>query len=977
MATVTSNGSASIEGLMANLQTFKYNPSAMQRVILDHLEEITDGKVNIVDPTNPFVFLLEASCVNTALAITESTSNLRKQYASLALTDNDLYSHMSDKDFLNRFATPGTVNFTVVFQTSEVLNKMVYDSSEECHKAIIPRDSYFTVGELTFTLQYPIVLRKYANGTVQVSYDADIASPIDSLTTNQIPYLTRTDGNNVSWFFFTIPVRQMEIVSEFYALQRSTPFSKDIIFKDQFYFVRAYYRNAATNNLWTEIKTTHSDQIFDPLAPTALVKVYDDYINMSLPIIYQTSGLVSGEIRFDVYTTKGDITTDLSGYKVSAFSMNLRAIDEERDINDYTNAMIGMSYYGFSAEVVSGGSDGLSFEECRSQVIDNSTGQQQVPITNVALGSKVSYNSFDLIRNSDVVTNRIVLASRKLPTPTNTKLLTAANIGISTFISSLQNLREHADVLDNTSRLTIRSNNLFIIENGVVRLLTRAEVDAVYALNKTEMIADINAKQYIYNPYYYVLDNAEKEFEVRAYDLDQPALKNLNFISQNQTLQLVVNTNSYRIDKVSAGYLITVSTKSGNFYKQLAHGEVGMQLGFYPVGESSQAFINGTYAGLTADEERIFEFLIETNHDLNSSGNICITNARMFTNESIELWMSLNGLIDLYHTTTSQPSTYKADESDAKLGKFLLPVGSMGNTHEQLTVDLGVALKNLWTRSRTVPGGMTYETYDHDVPMVYERDVYEVDAVSGLSVVYDSVKQEVVYKIIHHQNDPVLDNDGNQVWKFRKGDIKLDINGKPVTVNGLSLDKEMDILFVDGKYFFADDSKFASYKTEIAKILTTWVSQNIADIQKVLLEKTKIYFYPKTTLGSVLVFTPDDGEVHVDSEQSLVLDLYVTADIYKDSAIRSRLKNYAIKTLDDMIGQTTVNVTEVETELKAVLGDSVKAISLSGLGGSNNYRILTLADEHNRLCVKKSIQQQQDTTLIISEAVTVEFHKVS
>lgn len=974
MAELQGVSSATITTLLANLDTYKYNPSAIQRVWRNYLKEVTNGEVSIVDPTNPFVFLLEASAVNTSLAVSESLSNLRKQYVSLAQTDDDLYAHMSDKDYLDRFSNASTANFTFVFQTSEIINKLLYDSSEDCYKATIPRDSSVTVGGMTFTLQYPIDIRKFPNGTVQVSYDATIDSPIDSLSTNQISYYTRTDSNNISWFSFSVPLRQFAITSTTFALTKGTPFSQDIAYSDQFFYIRAFYQNTASNNKWVEIKTTHSDQVFDSSVPTALIKVLNGVVNVSLPVIYTTQNLVSSSLRFDVYTSKGGITTDLSGFKTDAYTVSFRAIDEIRDLNDYTTAAGKLSYTAFSLDVTQGGSDSLSFEQVRERIINNTTGEQQLPITNVALDAHLTSNGFDLVKNVDVVTNRIFLAMRKLPAPANTKLLTAANIGIGTLTAATAVLQAHPSVITNGDRMTLLSNTLFLIENGVVRLVTSAELATLRTMSDLLLVSDVNSKQYVYNPFYYVLDNSESEFEVRIYDLDRPTLSKMNFMEQNQSLNLIVNTDQYTIEKIATGYRLTFSTRSGNFYKQVADGEVACQIGFVPTGESSLAYINATQTGLTTANERIFEVLIETNHDLNTSDNICVTNAKMFSNENVDVWMSLETVIDIFHTTTSRTTSYTPIDSDSSIGKFLLPNGSMANTHEQLQLTAGSSLSNLWSRSRTVPAGQTYQTYDHDVPAVYERDVYEVDPVtnSALSIGADG---KIAYKITHKQGDPVLDASGKQTYSHKKGDVVL-TDGKPTIIEDLRLDKEFDLMFIDGRYYFATDSAFASYRGEIAKVLSSWITEELSDTQDILLDNSRIYFYPRTTLGQVLVYTPNNGQDHITSEQALVLDLYVPESIYKDSDIRTRLRSTAITTLDTAIGEASVNISEIEQTLRATYGDSVTSLSLSNLGGSKNYRVLTLADEHNRLCIQKTLQQQQDGTMIISENVTVNFYQV-
>ena len=44
--------------LAERIAVLQANPAAMQRMMLRTLEDITNGEVIIVDPTNPFIFLI-------------------------------------------------------------------------------------------------------------------------------------------------------------------------------------------------------------------------------------------------------------------------------------------------------------------------------------------------------------------------------------------------------------------------------------------------------------------------------------------------------------------------------------------------------------------------------------------------------------------------------------------------------------------------------------------------------------------------------------------------------------------------------------------------------------------------------------------------------------------------------------------------------------------------------------------------------
>lgn len=975
MAEITNYTSVSISELMANLDRVKYNPSGICRTIFDYMDEVTNGTVDIVDPTNPFVMLLESAAVGTALAVNENLVNLRKQYPSLAQTESELYMHMSDKDFLDRFATPSQTTFTFMIQVQDLLGKMVYDATENCYKATIARDTVFTVDTVSFTMQYPISIRKFDNGVVQVSYDSDITSPLEILTSNIIDYQVRNDAESVAWMFFDIRVKQIATDSVTFPLQKSIAFSQDIPFTDQYYYLRAFYRNNNTLNRWVEIKTTHTDQVYDPFDPTVVLQVFSNYVNVKVPQIYLTNNMLSGEIRFDISTTRGNLNINLANYKLEAFTTQIRALDEERDITPYTNVFSDLAFRGYSAGLINGGTNAIDFSRLRERVIFNSLGDQQLPITNVQIEAYVENRGFDLTKNVDAITNRIFLANRKLPDPQNSRLITPANIGIATFISNLDYLKTLTTVQDNGDRVTIKSNNLFLNTNGILRIIPEQELLSILALDKNLLVDHVNNNSYLYTPFYYVLDNSENEFQLRAYNLDFPDAENLSFIRQNQTLQLPVSTNAYQIEKIAEGYKLTLSLKSGNFYKQALDADVGVQIAFVPSNEIDLVYINGTQIGLTSEGERIFEFIIETNLDLNADNQICITNAKLNNLDNIEVWTELPTDLTIIHWTSSLTPNFVPDETDSRLGKFMLPANASGNTEEALQITFGTALSRLWTRTRSLATGFEYETWSTDVPMLYTEKVYETDPATGSIIQFDG-NGDVQFVLLHDVGDPVLDNLGNPVYAHRAGDVKLDANGQPIVITDMGIDKEFDMFFIDGKYYFADDLAFQEYKAEIIATVEAWIVEDIAQIQEILLEQTRIYFYPNTTLGEVKVSIHDNGVDYLPAEQSITVELYVKRAVFTDNEVRQQLINNTISILDDGISQITVNVSDLAETLRTAYGDSVEALRISGIGGTKNYQVVNLFAEHNRLTLKKILEVQQDNTLIIKEDVTIAFHRV-
>ena len=949
-----------------------YDPGLLVKAMGETIEEITNGKATLVDASSPLVLSLEFQAVHTANLVHEHIATLRQMYPELALTYDELYHHMSDEDYIDRFASPA-LNKSIVFVMSiqDIRREAVYDDAEQCHKLIIPKDTAITVAETTFTLLYPIIIRRYPNGSHQVSRDASYPDPVYPLRGTNIPATSRKSADGVDWMFFSVEALQVSVSSTNFVVDRTYRFEKTIQLTDSFYHARVFFRNTDTG-LWREIQTTHSQQTFDPSTPTALLKVTEDGLSVSMPIIYTTSGLLSGEIRVDVYETKGEVSLDLSNASQDNFTVVMSSIDPERDQSAYTAAMSGVSFYVYSPTVVEGGSSELSFEKLRERVKYHTLGDQTYPITNVEIETNFEKNGFDLVRMVDTVTNRIFLATRRLSDPRDKRLVTPANIGMVSFAGDLSDFSNHDSSINNGIRTTIRSKALWLDQNGKVTLLPKAHIDALYAMGRTNMVSVINGSQYLYTPFWYVLDASNNEFDLRAYSLDQPKASNLNFIRQNQTLQLFVNIASYTLTKVLTGYELRVLTTSGSYYKNAEDAEVGIQLAFHPKGEGTYAYINGELVGKDESGERLYLFRIETNHDIDGENLICVTNSTVEGVTNYQAWIDLETEFNLLHWSTSLTQNFATDETDLLLAKFMLPAGAAGNSHETLNLTLGHALTNLWRRARSFVVDKEYLRHAVDVPLLWENDVFDPDPVTGASF-YIDVDGELAYRYLHRKDDPVLDDQGNPVYRFKAGDPVLDANGDPIVIAASGSGKSFDILVVDGKYFFSDDAATIDYRKEVDETLTTWITEDVSLLQRYSLDKTSIFYYPKTTLGTIKVQIENGGTDYLSAEQSFTVTLLVKKAIYDDNDIRETLTSQVVKLLDSYLSNQVINMTEIREALKESFGNSVDAFQIYGLGGDKDYQLIRVDSAKEKLCLKKMLVLQADQTLIVKDAVNVEF----
>jgi len=132
--------SNSVTTLLTNVSDYRFNPAGIQKSAINMLREVSGGKIDIVDPTNPVVFCLEASAINTAAFMVENQTLNRKQYPAAAQTTEELYAHMSDKDYADRFAVPSTARIFFLISQDELLNKLVAEPGNTgIRKLALPR----------------------------------------------------------------------------------------------------------------------------------------------------------------------------------------------------------------------------------------------------------------------------------------------------------------------------------------------------------------------------------------------------------------------------------------------------------------------------------------------------------------------------------------------------------------------------------------------------------------------------------------------------------------------------------------------------------------------------------------------------------------------------------------------------------------------------------------------------------------------
>lgn len=959
--------------LMAAIDAVRFNPAAIHRLALNILEETRNGERVIVDPTNPFMFLLESSAVNVAAAMASNEANLRKQYGSMALTEEEIYLHMSDRDYLDRFAKPSRTEIGILLSLDEIYQRVIPTGSGGMKKMVIPRHSEFTVAGYSFTMQYPIELRVMANKGLQVIHDVSRQSPLMSLTSNVAKtVLMNIDGQK--YLLIYAPVLQVKIDVQYPKLVAATAFRKRYNFDNQFHFARVYQANAAGE--WVEMRTTHTDQVYDPMVPTAVLKVLDGQLEVSIPMIYQSAGTVESELRVEIYTTVGPLDLILNNYEPGSYTA--RWLDLDADDNGIYIAPLTQfsSVSVFSDRVVTGGSDALTFEALRERVINNSLGSQQLPITNQQLTSTLSNLGYNLSTNIDLITNRQFLATRVLPPPSDGSVISGAAATVATYQASFDDLKSHEYIRDNGLRLTITPKVLFQGYNGQYGLVSKMRTDELLAMRGTDaFLPELEQNRYLASPFYYVWDIDNDIFDCRMYHLDAPTVESKVFVQENDTTGLIVATDTFALEKIDEGYRVVIKTKSSEEWKLLRDDQVYVQLAFVAQGETARAYINGTLLARDVDtNERIYEFKILTNYDVDEAHGLMINNFTIF-GQVQNCPIPLEGKLDiLYVAADYSYLDMVSSEIDTILDSSLLPEKYIGLIHEQLNVTLGHTLDGFWLNNRSVVSSIEYMTYPTDVVATYSENVYERDPVTGAVKVEIGADGKPKFTLLYAKGDIVRDSTGEVTYQYRQGDVIVDAQGNPVPANPRGMLRQTDLFLMDGLYYFATESASKDYAASVPNTIVSWLEDDIKPISERLLEQTELFFHPQITTGYAKALVMDNFEIDLDTEQTLTVRYYLSETGFKNAELRKSLETTAIEVIHEAFGSSRVSTKDIANRIQLAAGDDVRTVSVSGLGGGTpGYDIVSLQDESARLGIRKKLVALADGTYAVEDSVEVLF----
>lgn len=959
MANISDYKQVPLSTILGDLTPYKYNPSKIVDVTLNRLSDMLDDKVDIVDPSNPFIYLLETSCLNTVFAIQEYALLTRKLYPRMANNEEDLYLHMSDFDYIGRFSEPARAQVTFNILYGSFIKNAITDTTTGDLFFKLPRHYKITVGKQVFTLLYPVIIRQTPSGIVDIRFDHSTLSDLQNLSTDYIEYFMINQFNNEKYIVFTLSMLELDIETLEIPVEKSKLFKNSLNYDQnrKFYYLQAFYYD---NGQWNKILVTHTNQVYDINTPTMIVKVKQDgnTVDYYIPPVYVSNNRIGSKIKILVYTTNGYIDVNFNDYQLEDFAFEYNPVFKELDLDNYTAPLELISKVVAIRDRVVGGKNNMSFDTLKDKVITNSAGDRQLPVTDKQLSSLAQHSNFTLIKSVDTLTNRLYDLQVTTPKALTRYPITKLNFDILEYSNTLADMVFNGSVFRITDKkYIIPKNTVFKMVNGKLELLSGAEKTNLEGLEGIALVNEINSQNYYSTFFHYILDLNDAVADLRAYSLDSPKLVNINFKYYNTSTQIGANTSSFVITKKDNGYLLEVSTKVTNYIDEVNFTNINPYIVYQATG-GSNFYIAGSLLTVV-DGAPIYHFYLNSGFDIDKAGNISITNLKDINGVDANVYTQLDVTLDLIYLSDAQVGGYIPTVESSIVTNSYLANNYFLITHEQINLQLGVELTHLKRNTHNSTTVLKYQTHDQDVNLTYTENEYDnADT------------------IIHYKGDIVLDNAGAPAKKHRKGDIVHDVSGNPIAVSELDIARYFNFLMIDYRAVRANNALIVDYLKYLRDYMVEVITVNTKSIHDELLENTQAYVTVPKNLDRVQARQDSALVSYVEAQQSFVINVQVTSAVYSDLNVKENINYIIISTIEDYLtSNRKISRSELISILFKNLKEFVSNISFAKFTTAD-AEYIELLDEKAGLTFNKVLFIDADGTYNLKEDITINYIKV-
>lgn len=924
------------------------NPDAFIRPAMEGIDEALDNGFNVVTPNNPLLNLIEASSSITVAGMVAAENLTKKQYKLRATTYDDLYGHMSDRDFAGRFSTPGRTAINMALPYQWIVSNAVTDPDTGHNVIYMPKDTIVTVEGIDLYWHHDIKIHVLASGDVQVGFVLNRESPINTPTTINLDtrevYL---EGERL--VDITIPVDQLSLDI------RSGPitangFNVNISLTDKFYYARAFTKVAGT---WREIATTHSDQVYDPSNVTMTLKVTDTLLEASIPDIYINNGTAGTEAMLLIYTTRGNINTSLANFNISDYSVVFNDA-----FNDNAALWAPLSTNPlkliYSVKSIADGSNGLTFEQLRDRIVYNNY-DEDISVSFDKLTESMNSRGYGIYKQKDTISERTFVTTRAIPAPADNFISTGPSVTNKDVVIDTTRNDVAKYMAVNGDVATLKPGALFKSTGFDVILASTTEQTQIEALGDYDLCDKLNEEQWFYTPFHYVLDSSKPNFRADAYYLEKPQSLTRSFVNFNPNIEYAVRTTNAAINFNDGTWTIVITASHPT-------GLTGLHLQMkYTTFDNKTLHINSTQT-VVNDTESTFTFVLNSNLLIDENHRLFTDSFFDGTNTQQDAYIDLESVFEyiyLIEEDTVTPSSF-----DAIIETAGITATVSGVTYDRINFKLGNSLNNLNVVSKSIlqPGQVQLHTTSEK--LTYATDIYELDENGNKAyTLVDGVPQ---FNILHNVGDDVI-VDGVQQYKHLAGDPVL-VNGKPVYIEQPYNSNSVRLFLVDAKYKYVTETRAKAYADGIATTVVNYL-EDISTYAPQMLERTSLVFEPVSTSNLATVTVTNGRQTTARTDVQFNVRYVMDAGRYSDVQLRNTIIETTKRTIAEAISTTVYSESALVSELDQIASNVMRNVNVSSSLGSE---IVSIADDSSRFSMRSRIVPSQNGQLSIEDSIDVE-----
>jgi len=939
-----------------------FDPNQVQIDLYKHMENLLNGN-DIPDPTNPFMFLLESNATIGSVLLEQMKLNLRKLYPVLANTKEDLYHHIYDREIDNIFAYPSVGSFTFSISVQQLMSYgtnhgKYYEITIPTFTKVIVKNYY------KFMVLNDIVIRYYPLTKRTMVLTMPSKLNIGFIGNEVLESYVIVDNNNLEWIIFAAPLKQIDGIYINEPIVPTNGYNRDIELNDQLYTI---YSRANSQSLgYVDLIPVFSDFVYDVKKPILKCKLKNDrLLNVSLYDVFLEQSDFN-KIETLTFTTKGKLNTNFNTISKDEFVLDFSLV---KSINSTVGSIVNINPIVYSDSTINGGRNILTTDELKEIIINNTTGDNALPITNYDLKERVSRLGYSLKEDLDSVLNRQYIVTKDLSFSEDKYIYANPDMILDT-------LKLGNDEINNLpNKITFTEGN-FVIEpftffykdNYTFKPLSEPEIDKILSASSEDLKVLLKEKKYFYNIYKYVCDFG-KSLDYRIYEVNTPKVLYAKSIFFNKDLDLNMTYIGRSTKRVGNKYIVSINfNMDSNIISLVDDSYIKGVFKFKPDNSGSEIALECEIDTVN----QAVKFTFDLDSYIDSDDKVMLKNF-LSVMDSVKISGNIEGKLFIYTTDDNYAGTTTIYDSELlEIDKDYKSTISVFD----LKIELYKKLEYLFSNYRISPTLRRYKRYEKDVYLTYNKDVYVKDK-NGDYILEDvkfNGKTVKRLKVLHKKGDPVIGENGNPIIKHKKGDVILDNNGRPIVDYKFGYEHFLDILTFELEFFVVKDPTYSNFMISKYLELDSFLLNELKEINDELLENTKLVYKPKYSLKDVQVYI-NDTLINTPAIIKPRIVLYILESI-KESTVYDELVRKLNILLQEAISKYNNKQDMVNYIISKLDYENVQYLKIEGIDEVGGLNVYNFAPNSNRFILNKKIEADINSVYVPQIDMSVELVKI-